>query len=187
MRLFISVDMPSEVCQVVAEVQHYLKRCNLFDGSYADSANAHLTVVFLGNVKEEVAIQIEAALYTVDPPSYSARLGSLGYFERDNQVKVIFINLICPELTGFAERVHTVLAPFYESDPIPFHSHITVARVKHVSNHEQLKRELIAYVLPSIKFEVDCFTLKESVLQSEGPMHTVRVSYPCIGVHNRKG
>jgi len=178
MRLFVSIDVPKKVCEVVAEVQHYLKRRNLFEGTYTDAEHAHLTIAFLGDVEEEVATKIEAALCTVEPPSYPARLGSLDYFERGDHVKVIFINLVCPELVGFVERVHAVLALYYEPDPRPFHSHITIARVKNSEDHERLRRELVSYAVPKIEFRIDGFALKESVLHSDGPTHTVRVSYP---------
>jgi len=180
MRLFVAVDMPAQVCEVVAEVQHYLKRRNLFDGSYTDAAHAHETIAFLGSVAEEDYAAIDAALCTVQPPVCQAQLGALDYFERGDLVKVIFLALVCPELQQLAQRVRDVLAPWHEPDSRPFHPHVTLARVKYAADHETLRRELVSYAVPRIEFPIDHFALKESVLTPDGPIHTTRALYPCF-------
>jgi len=209
MRLFVSIDMPEKVCEVAVAAQQYLKRRNLFEGTYTDSAHAHMTVAFLADVDEAHLSDIDAALCTVEPPNFQAHTGALDYFARGDQVKIIFLSIICPPLVQFVERVQAVLipacakaavafTPVFASgvhrkrakaksgfaglapDRRPFHPHITLARVKHSQDYEKFRHELVGYVVPRIDFVIDRFHLKESVLTSAGPIHTIRTSYPCI-------
>jgi len=193
MRLFVSIDLPKQVCEVVAEAQRYLKGKNLLEGSFSNPTHAHLTLAFLGDVDEEKFAAIDTALCKIEMPSYAAHLGSLGYFERGDQVSVMYLSVVCSELVSLAQRVQAVVAsvlPGFNPDQRSFQPHITLARVKRSEDaspkklkaktgDEKLRKEIVGYHVPSIEFTIDQFMLKESVLTSEGPVHTVRATYPC--------
>ncbi len=49
--------------------------------------------------------------------------------------------------------------------------HLTIARVKNAGNKKEFLEKLKRIKIPKIKFVVDNFKLKSSVLKSEGPVY----------------
>jgi len=171
MRMFVAIDLPDEIRAVIGEVVQYLRRRNLFEGTFVDPTTAHMTVAFLGDINEDQQADIILALQTLEPPDYPAYLGQVDYFERNDQVRVIFVSVICPELATFVQRIHAVLEPWYEPDSRGFTSHVTVARVNRCHNHQELRQKIADYHVPRTDFHISSFDLKKSELTPEGPVH----------------
>jgi 2'-5' RNA ligase len=72
---------------------------------------------------------------------------------------------------GFTEKIDEVLSDTYQIEA-RFMSHITLARVKHVSSKKELIEYLKSVKSKDISFEVDKFFLKKSELKLEGPVYT---------------
>jgi 2'-5' RNA ligase len=52
-----------------------------------------------------------------------------------------------------------------------FMSHLTIARVKNIQDKEKFLSDLKAIKVDSMKFTVDKFNLKSSILKPEGPVY----------------
>ena len=58
-----------------------------------------------------------------------------------------------------------------------FMSHLTIARVKQVKNKKNFLEELNNIKIPEIRFSIDEFQLKESLLKSKGSTYKTLESY----------
>ena len=56
-------------------------------------------------------------------------------------------------------------------------SHLTIARVKQVKNKKNFLEELNNIKIPEIRFSIDEFQLKESLLKSKGSTYKTLESY----------
>lgn len=172
LRLFIAVELPQEVIDEVLRVQSYLKKRNVFEGTYTRQVGMHITLAFLGEVAPENLEPITYALRTIAAPAMHARLGSFDFFSSHQEIKILFLNVCCPALTSLVAQIEKVLAPWYKKEVRPFVAHITLARVKRVPDRDRLEAALNDFALKKLDFTLDSFVLKKSQLTSDGPMYT---------------
>lgn len=178
-RLFISVDMPHSVTKEVQRVQRFLKKEELFRGCYVDPSHVHITVKFLGDVKESLIPTIQERLRKIKRGPMHAHLGKLNLFksEKSNTPRMIYLSVISPDLAEFARQIDDALADLFEPEKRSFVSHLTVARIKQIDDYDILKDLLDSFKIEPISFDIDSFALKESVLTSDGPVHTDILRY----------
>ena len=135
-RLFIAVDMPSVVIEELKRIQKLLKKENLFRGRYVNPEHAHLTLKFLGDTDESKIPLIHERLKNIKHKKMKAHLGSLDLFTSSNNMpRVIFLSLICPELNDLAQQIDDALSDLFPSESRPFVSHLTIARIKEISDY----------------------------------------------------
>ncbi len=177
MRLFVAVDMPAAVIEQIVALQHHLERLNLFKGRYIHKDGMHCTLKFLGDSQEEQKIRIDSLLHTMIPKSMQARLGAVDFFAQGSFIKIIYVHLVCPELALLTQSLDSLLEPVCARETRPFIAHITVARVKQVSDHAALLDALNRSSVESITWVIDRFVLKKSVLTPDGPVYTTIQEY----------
>ena len=172
MRLFVAVDMPQTVVDEVRRIQDYFKKQELFNGRYTKPEDVHITMKFLGEVSTDLALQIDQALKTISCNGMHAHLSSLDVFSAGSKIKILFLNIICPELAVLAKQIDTALADLFAIEQRPFVSHATLARVKAVENREKLCAAINQFTVNKIEFTIDQFVLKQSELSTDGPTYT---------------
>lgn len=176
-RLFIAVEVPKEVQQEIERIENILQKGNLFQATYTDSKKVHITLKFLGDVSEAVLPKINQALQTINMHSMQAILGSVGFFTTGNTIKVIYLNVLCPQVELLVHQINNVLLDFFEAEERNFVSHLTLARVKEVYDKTTLIQELGCIKVKPISFSIDSFILKKSVLTPDGPEYFDSASY----------
>ncbi len=177
LRLFIAIEFPQEIIDEVARIQRYFKKRKLFEGTYTQQRGMHMTLAFLGEVAPENIEPIRDALRTIMAPAMHASLGSFDFFLSRQEVKVLFLNVRCPELTPLVAQIETVLAPWYKKEMRSFVAHVTIARVKWVPDREKLETVLQEFAIKKIDFTINSFVLKKSELTPDGPVYTDVESY----------
>ncbi len=179
MRTFIALDLPKEIIKEIQGIQEVLKKQNLFTGKFTESENLHLTLKFLGEVEEDKIEEIKKKLKEIKLDGFYCEIGEVGVFTR-SFIKIIWIKLNGKGIFDLQKKIDEKLVDLFEPEE-RFMSHLTIARVKHVSsivkdqNFSLEKKDLLDY-LKSVKpkksrFFCNKFYLKKSELKPEGPVY----------------
>ena len=167
MRCFIALDLPREVMNQIEEIQNKIKKQNLFTGKFTETENLHLTLKFLGEIKEQQITEVKEKLKKIKSEKFQAELGEIGVFSK-KFLKIIWIKLKGAE--KLQKQTDETLKDLFQPEH-RFMSHITIARIEKVSD----KNKLIAYLKhikpKQFKFNIDKFFLKKSTLTPEGPVY----------------
>ncbi|HLC98575.1 MAG TPA: RNA 2',3'-cyclic phosphodiesterase [Candidatus Nanoarchaeia archaeon] len=168
MRLFIGFDASSEAKEEIIQAQKSLK-----DSKLNLAKDFHLTLKFLGEVKESKVDEIGKKLEDVGFESFEAELDSIGVFPGEDYIKVVWVGLEPKyEITQLQKSIENALEGLFPKDD-RFHPHITIARVKFINDKKQFKDDLKAIQIRRVKFMVDRFKLIKSVLGPQGPLYEV--------------
>lgn len=176
-RLFIAVDMPQTVIDEIIRIQSYLKKGDLFRGSYTRADSSHITIKFLGNVLDKIIPEIDLKLRGIQFPKMHAQLCNVDVFVARSHIKILYLNVMCPQLAELAKQLDTALTSWYDSEKRPFVAHITLARIKDIHDSEQLLEEIKRFQVNNLEFLIDHFVLKQSVLTPQGSEYTDVASY----------
>jgi 2'-5' RNA ligase len=168
-RCFISVDLPREVMNYIKKVQGLLKKQSLFNGNFTEPENLHLTLKFLGEIDEERIEEVKKKLKEIKFDEFEARLGEVGVFSK-RFIKLIWIKLNGKGIFELQRKIDDKLKELFKEEE-RFMSHITIARVKEISDKKALLGYLEKIKISKIKFKVDKFFLKKSMLFPEGPVY----------------
>ncbi|MFC1510804.1 RNA 2',3'-cyclic phosphodiesterase [Candidatus Margulisiibacteriota bacterium] len=160
MRTFISVELPDEVKQKIAELIEELKKTGA-NVRWVKPENLHITLKFLGEVDDKkldklIAAATKAAAGT---GSFKARFTGLGTFPAGKSPRVIWV--------GTAEGGDELctLAKALEETGREFRPHITIGRVRKLKGIEYVQdKEFGAMV-------VDRISIMSSTLTPNGPVY----------------
>lgn len=179
-RLFVAVPLPQSAQEVLSRIQTNLQQTGLCKGRYIDPSQAHLTLVFIGSVAPSDVDHIKNSLKTISFPALSAKLGNVDTFKKHTQVRIIYLDIICPELTTLARIVKESLSPWIPKEERPFVSHVTIMRVKKVTDATMLISHIHAIPIEPHPFCIDSFLLMESTRESDGPVYHELAKYPLL-------
>jgi len=168
MRLFIAFDVGSEAKKELQKTQEKLSLEGL-----KLVKDFHLTLKFLGDVRDENLDSIKEKLQKIKFESFEASLGSMGAFPSENHIKVIWVGAEPEEkIREVQQMVEDSLKEFFPRDN-RFHPHITLARVKQVKDRQKLKELIAGIEVNKISFPVLSIKLVKSTLKPEGPAYEV--------------
>ena len=141
----------------------------------------HFTLMFLGEITEEMAGKIRAQLDTIEFSSFDVGFVGVGAFPKPKFPRVIWVGLDQggDKLVELAKIVEEKLAPLGFRSDKPFRPHATIFRIKNKTG--DITDQLSKYT--GIKFgtqKVSALKFKQSVLTPSGPI------YSDIGVVNAK-
>lgn len=180
MRLFVAFDVPDEAVSYIQKVQQRVKQ-EIKADRWQPIHNLHLTLHFLGEVKDELVphicedIQIVSSI--IHP--FTLVLGQFGVFPSIERARVLWLGLEgnIKSLT----QTHQLLGKRFDLraglqyDSRPYKPHITLARGPHVQNGtiplEVWNREILAELPPH--WQVNRVHLYRSELRREGAVHTI--------------
>lgn len=172
MRVFIALDLPQEIKKEIKKIQGLLKKKNLFTGKFTKVENLHLTLKFLGEIDEEKIEKIKEKLREIQKESFEsfdAYIEEIGVFSK-NFVKIIWVKLDGKQVFELQKKIDEKLKEMFEPEK-RFMSHVTIVRVKHVSDKKTLLEYLRDIKLSKLKMKVDSFYLMKSELFPEGPVY----------------
>lgn len=149
---------------------------------WTDPSNIHVTLAFLGDTPEEKIKLTDSMLR--DKCSGSGRfeivLRAFGVFKNLRDAKIIWAGL------DQSEKLNALQASIIEGlkmaeitvDDKPFSPHLTIGRIKHISDKDKLKVLLLKYHSTEIqRVPVSEVTLFESILRQEGPQYNTLATY----------
>lgn len=177
-RSFIAITIPEEVKEVLAGLVQGLKP--IFPKiSWVKPENMHITLKFLGNIREEDIGQIKQimAKSCTDISPFSLQGQALGVFPTVNRARVIWTGLHGE--TALLEKLYlaleTGLAQIgFAKEERPFRPHLTLGRIKTRAKPKPLLEAIHQYQT----FSTPSFTVKEivlfkSTLHPQGARYTV--------------
>jgi 2'-5' RNA ligase len=178
MRLFLSVDLPDDLAEAVADAQALFADAGGL--RFTDPGQAHVTMKFLGETDEARVPAVEDAVETalddaaVDP--FDATVGGFGVFPSLDYISVVWTGVRgsagAAELTRLHEAIEReTTALGFEAEDHDFTPHVTLARMNDARGKDLVQR-VVRERDPTIgTFRVREVRLKESTLGDDGPVY----------------
>lgn len=151
--------------------------------NWVDPANMHITMKFFGDTPDHHQNKIITRLHEASGQveAFAFDVAGCGSFGPPKSPRVIWLGIIRSE--GFKtlyDRINKNLQVIgYEPDKKEFVPHLTLGRIKNISQHDLLKQMLRSYKDTHFgQFRVDAFHLYQSILRPEGPEYKVVEEFP---------
>jgi len=180
-RAFIAIDIPCDIEKALKEAIRILgNQLDKRDVRWVKTANIHLTLRFLGNVKEDRLADLYQGLDAAaeGQSSYSLDLDVIGCFPNPRRPRVIWIGLAghTDRLRSLHKAIESMLAPFgWETEGRRYNPHLTLGRVKRPSNVVEARLPWGSRLSVG-RIDVKSIHLIESQLLPAGAVYTVRHS-----------
>jgi len=172
MRSFIAITLPQNIKDYLDDIQKQFKKCEV-SAKWVNTQNIHLTLKFLGEVKEEKISSIENIVKETAAGSSAlkVKLTNFGFFPSERNPRVFFISTDKEEtLQKIAYGLEEKLEPLGFRREYRFKSHITLARLKSKKNTGCLVAKS-KKIKADKSFPVDSITLYKSILTPRGPVY----------------
>ena len=175
MRLFIAIDIPSELKGKIKLIRDEINTKNV-DVKFVEPENLHLTLKFLGEVNEDHAKDIESAISDIlkGTGPFKVNLEGIGFFGSPSYIRVIWVGLKegHGEVTRLMEMLNERLGNI-RNEALKPSPHLTIGRVRSGKNKDLLYKELIKMKDWKIGgIEVKEIKLKQSQLARGGPTYS---------------
>jgi len=180
LRLFIAIDLPPEVKQVLRQLQTQLRR-HTNAVRWADPEGTHLTLKFLGAVPALDVSRITDGLRraALQNSNFTLQTAALGMFPNDKRPRVVWLGMDgdVRSLHRLQAAVEQWIAPLgYPTEQRPFSPHLTLGRTIKDPSLEQLRsisHAVAQTAVPvAVTFSVSDVTLMRSELRREGARYT---------------
>jgi RNA 2',3'-cyclic 3'-phosphodiesterase len=133
LRLFVAVNLPDQVKHRLGSILEELRAFDL-PIRWVDQDSLHITLKFLGEVKEPTDQVIKQALdvAVAGLNSFDVAIGGFGVFPSATRARVFWLGVQpSSDLTMLQERVETELGPLgFDREKRAFSPHITLGRAK---------------------------------------------------------
>lgn len=178
MRTFVAVEITDKtVLDSIKKIQSEIK----IPAKPVEIHNMHFTLMFLGEIPEEMANKVQAQLETIQFSAFDVGFVGVGAFPKPKFPRVIWVGLDQggEKLVQLAKIVEKKLTPLGFKSDKPFKPHATIFRIKNKVG--DITDQLAKYT--NVKFgsqKVSSIKFKQSVLTPNGPI------YSDIGVINAK-
>lgn len=176
MRTFIAIEVPPKIREALADCRHELERLPA-EASWTRPVNIHLTLRFLGEVEEKqlaaIARAMQGSVQGIAP--FPLHLSRLGAFPNLRRPRVLWAGLageiqVAEELQARLEE--RLEATGFACETKAFHPHLTLARLKSVTNPRLWSEAVDQTQLPQLAFEVQRIVLFQSKLHPGGAQYT---------------
>jgi 2'-5' RNA ligase len=131
MRLFVALDIPGTIRN---KLSAYMDRVRAYapESKWARVEGLHVTLKFIGEVKEERLEAIKAALARVNAGPFQVAFEGIGFFPNAKSPRVFWAGVQGgSDLPQLAQSVDQALAAIgYEPEEKPYHPHLTLARAR---------------------------------------------------------
>mgnify|MGYP005839686527 CR=1 FL=1 len=181
-RLFIALELPSELVASLEEVQAQLiRQTPPRTVRWVQPGSIHLTLKFLGDSPVSQRISLEDALRRATNEHIPFRItaGGLGCFPNTNRPRVVWIGIreTANTLTALRDSVERFVAPLgYPTENRPFSPHLTLGRVNRDASHAAIQKlgNLIAGISLGdlYTWTVTEVSLMRSELRPDGAVYT---------------
>jgi 2'-5' RNA ligase len=173
-RLFVALALPDSLKQQLGLLSGGLPNCR-----WVPPANLHVTLRFIGEVDESAADDIDAALLSIQTPSFPLELSGMGTFGAGRRAYHLWIGAKRPpelmHLQGKIERA--VVRAGCKPEGRRFQPHITLAKLK-TPPLGRLKDYIAGHNLFQTEMAVSSFTLFSSHLGHGDPIYRAERVYP---------
>ena len=174
-RLFVAVDLPNEVRDVVAGIAGR----DLAGARIVPREQLHLTLRFIGDADEAQYQAIKKALGSVKVATFSLTLKEVGHFPPGRRPRVLWVGMDeSAPLRVLQQEVELALVGAgVPPEERGFSPHITIARLKETPSGRVLALEEKNRLFHAGPFPVEEFYLYSSTLTREGAIHKREAVY----------
>ncbi|CAN5790463.1 RNA 2',3'-cyclic phosphodiesterase [soil metagenome] len=182
-RLFIAVPLPSDVREIVGEIEETLTPLG-WPVRWVDPGLAHITLKFLGDTRADCVPMVERELSPVAARGQVAEavVGNVGAFPSKNKARVIWLGLDgdLSQLAGLAQNVdHAMARMGFAAEARPFRPHITVGRLRQGKNPPVDFGDAVNKLdIPRMRVPIDRIQLVRSVLGRARPTYITLSEWP---------
>ena len=172
MRVFIGIPLPEETKRYLNGIEDEFKECDCLI-KWVQHTNLHITLKFLGEIKEERLPLINGAIEETSKnfSKIFVSLRNFGFFPHEKNPRVFFVSVDKDEiLRRLAYALEKRLEPMGFTPEHRFKSHITLGRIKSKKNIECLIRKTKRVKLIN-SFYIDSIILYKSTLTPKGPIY----------------
>ncbi len=174
MRLFIAIDINnSTVRSKLRRFQEELESSGA-DIKLVELDNLHLTLRFIGEVKDSIAPTIASKLSTISGNVFRIHLIGTGAFPNMDYPRVVWVGMRegSNEAAALHDAVNEALADVVGKESDEFSPHITMARVKSGRNKAKLIQAINEWQEADFGWQdVNSIKLKRSTLTPRGPIY----------------
>ena len=177
LRLFVGIEFPPEL-----KLRLSLLCTGLPGAKWVDPGNLHLTLRFIGNIGEDVAADIDAALARLKARPFMLQLAGTGVFG-GNRPHALWVGAErSPELTHLRDRIEQALIRSgLPPEQRKFAPHVTLARLRD-ADAVKLGQFLAAHSrFRAEPLPVDRFSLIASFQTKAGSVYEDQADYPLAG------
>ncbi len=173
MRSFIAIEMESEA---INRIRDQLRSANA-DIKFVEPGNLHLTLKFLGEIKDNLVDDIHNRMEESfkDFSRFEVQLRGVGVFPSLQYIKVVWVGIEenKENLAKMQESLEDNILNLGFKKEGRFKPHLTLGRVKSPRNKDKLAEIITSIKDKEIdKIKVDRVILKKSVLTTKGPIYT---------------
>lgn len=170
MRAFVAVEITdNEILDSIRKVQDEIK----IAAKPVEVKNMHFTLLFLGEITEEMAGKVAEQLKTIEFSPFSISFEGVGAFPKPRFARVVWIGIKegADELVRLAKTVEEKLASLGFSADKPFKPHATIFRIK--GRAEDVTGQLSNHFATNFGVQpVSEIKLKRSILTPQGPIYS---------------
>jgi 2'-5' RNA ligase len=187
-RTFIAIELPETITRAISEIQEGIKSYG-FNIRWVRPENIHLTLKFLGDIKEDETDKIARVIFesvrTCSPISLSAK--GIGVFPGIKRPRVIWVGVsgqINP-LFKLQKKLEDGLKGLgFKKEKRAFRAHLTLGRIKDRIDSKRFGGTLRTFGgFESETFIADEIILYKSELKPTGAVYTQLVSVPFGELH----
>ncbi|MEE8359156.1 MAG: RNA 2',3'-cyclic phosphodiesterase [Candidatus Hydrothermarchaeales archaeon] len=173
MRSFIAIEMESEA---INSIRDQLRSANA-DIKFVEPGNLHLTLKFLGEIKDDLVDDIHNRMEESfkDFSRFEVQLRGVGVFPSLRYIKVVWVGIEenKEKLAKMQESLEDNISNLGFKKEGRFKPHLTIGRVKSPRNKDKLAEIITTMKDKEVdKIKVDRVILKKSVLTPKGPIYT---------------
>lgn len=170
MRAFVAVEIADAgVLDSIKKLQDEIR----VDAKPVETKNMHFTLLFLGEISEDVAAKVSEQLRTISFSPFELSFEGVGAFPKPKFPRVIWVGIAregADRLVELARSVEQKLGALGFRADKPFKPHATIFRIKNSTDvTEQLSRHAAAKLGTLTVSEIK---LKKSVLTPQGPIYS---------------
>jgi 2'-5' RNA ligase len=178
MRVFVAIDLPGDIREAVANLQHEL-RSIAHKPRWVAPESIHVTLKFLGEVPEHRIDELDGALSPISWKPFLITVSGVGFFPSARSPRVFWAGMRAPTMADLAMEIDLRLQKLgFEKESRAFRPHITLARAKETRIDASLVSAASRFENHEFgAFTVDRFFLFQSTLKPAGAIYTKLKEY----------
>jgi len=168
-RLFVALKIPLDIRETIIKIRNN-SVANPQKYKWEDKNKIHLTLKFIGEVKDELIQPIAGhILFIKEYKKINCTLNKFGFFYRDGKPKILWLGLdIDFEIYNLVERLNKELENFsIPAEHRKFKPHLTIKRLRG-NEDEDFVNNFEKAIIPEINFTANEISLMKSELLPAG-------------------
>lgn len=157
MRCFIAIPINNELTERILSLITKIKP--LLKTKFVEKDHLHLTISFLGDLREVDIENVKERINNVKASRFSIKLHGLGCFPSSKRARVLWIGI-----TEGNKELEALLNNFGETKP-----HITIARFKNPVNITETVKQYFNHSFGEM--EINEIVVFQSILTPKGPIY----------------